>query len=158
MFVRFRSGYALADVGRMDAQKLFLSSLASQLKSSMTASRAIDLACSCFGKVKTDLTLRECVSCVKSLMSVELSSMHMATLPGASAEPQGGGAWYYILSHDGCESAIGNYLADGEYVGFDNPEQFTDSKREPIEEIYRRNISPGPYTFMGLMEQGVEVE
>lgn len=135
MFVRFRSGYALADVGRMDAQKLFLSSLASQLKSSMTASRAIDLACSCFGKVKTDLTLRECISCVKSLMSVELSSMHMATLPGASAEPRGGGAWYYILNRAATEQLLTDTF--GQHVAFDPDGVFTNAKKSGYEAIYR---------------------
>jgi LCP family protein required for cell wall assembly len=145
MFVRFRSGYATADLGRMDAQKLFLSSLAKQLKSSLTPGRAIDLACASLGKVKTDLSLRECVSCVKGLMNVELDSMHMATLPGASVKPKAGGAWYYILNRAATEQLLAATF--GQTVAFDPDGVFNNARKSEYGAIYHASAEKyAPHT------------
>ena len=158
MFVRFRSGYAQADVGRMDAQKLFLSALASQLKSSMTASRAIDLACSCLGKVKTDLTLRECISCVKLLMDVELSDMHMATMPGASVTPKSGGAWYYVLNRAATEQLLTQ--AFGQTVAFDPDGVFNNPKKSDYGAIYHADAAqylPRTHSAQEMMDGTLDI-
>lgn len=44
-FVRYRRGYALGDLGRIDAQKLFLSAFITKLKGSINPSTAIKMMC-----------------------------------------------------------------------------------------------------------------
>ena len=142
MFVRFRSGYASADLGRMDAQKLFLAALAKQVKSTLTVSKAAELAVNCFGKLKTNLTLRECMSCVRSMMDLELESIRMSTLAGDSATPKAGGAWYYILNRE----AAGIQLEDafGKVVTFDPERVFTNSSNSAYQSIYNAPASRYP--------------
>lgn len=135
-FVRFRSGYALADVGRMDAQKLFMSSLAKQAKENLTLGQTVNLVCKCFGKVKTDMKLSDCVECVKHLRAVGMSSLHMATLPGASARTNGNsGAWYYILN----QAATAQLLAKtmNAEQPFDPDGVFTNAQKNAFDAIYR---------------------
>jgi anionic cell wall polymer biosynthesis LytR-Cps2A-Psr (LCP) family protein len=134
MFVRYRSGYTRADLGRMDAQKLFLASLAKQMKSTLTFKRAAELACSCFGKVKTNMTMRECVSCVRMLMDVELDAIQMATLIGEDVRPREGGAWYYILNRASARAQIEQML--GLCGEFDPDGVFTNPKKSEYQRIY----------------------
>lgn len=149
-FVRFRSGYALADVGRMDAQKLFMSSLANQAKEKLTLGQMMNLACRCFGKVKTDMKLSDCLECVKQLRSVEMSSMHMATLPGESARMNGdSGAWYYILNKAATEQLVQSTLKAEQ--PFDPNGVFTNTKKSAFDRIYS---APGErYSVHGYTAQ-----
>ena len=157
-FIRFRSGYLRADLGRMDAQKLFLASFAKAFSERVSVSELPRMLLMSVGHLKTDVRFDTMLSMMTEMRQLSADSITVFTLPGEEYQSEYSGAWYYILSHDGCESAIGDYLADGEYVGFDRGGLFTDRKRAAIQQIYQRNIPPVPYTFMGLMEQGVEVE
>ena len=160
MFVRFRSGYALADVGRMDAQKLFLSALAKQAKENLNAVQTVNLVCSCFGKIKTDMGLDDCISCAKALRQVELSNMHMATLPGASARTEGNsGAWYYILNRDATSQLLAR-TAGGSADGFDPSEKFTDRSKRAFDAIYRSSADScktKDYTAEGTLGGEIDI-
>ena len=136
MFVRFRSGYAEADVGRMDAQKLFLSSFARDAKQNLSLAQTVNLVTYCFGKVKTSMGLSDCLRCAKALRQVDLSDMHMATLPGKSARAGGNsGAWYYILNRQAASDMLAK-VADGRRDAFDPGEVFNDSKKSAFDRIY----------------------
>lgn len=135
-FVRFRSGYALADVGRMDAQKLFMSSLAKQAKEKLSLGQTVNLVCKCFNRVKTDMNLSDCVECVKHLRAVGLSSLHMATLPGESARTNGNsGAWYYILNQQATEKLLGQAMTAER--AFDPNGVFNNAQKSAFDRIYR---------------------
>ena len=139
MFVRFRSGYASADLGRMDAQKLFLAALAKQVKSTLTVSKAAELAANCFGKLKTNLTLRECIGCVRAMMDLELQAVSMTTLAGESATPKSGGAWYYILNREAATAQLKD--AFGEADAFDPEGVFTNASNSAYQSIYNAPAS-----------------
>lgn len=139
MFVRFRSGYASADLGRMDAQKLFLAALGKQVKATLTLPKAFELASGCFGKLKTNLSLRECIGCVRTMMNVELSSVSMSTLAGQSATPKAGGAWYYILNREGAQAQLSQ--AFGTEVTFDPDRVFTNASCASYQDIYNAPAS-----------------
>ena len=139
-FVRFRSGYALADVGRMDAQKLFMSSLAKQAKEKLSLAQTVNLVCRCFSKVKTDMKLNDCIECVKHLRAVGMSSLHMATLPGESARANGNsGAWYYILNREATELLLDKTV--GVQKSFDPSTVFTNPKKSAFDAIYRASAN-----------------
>ncbi len=157
-FIRFRSGYLRADLGRMDAQKLFLASFAKAFSERVSVSELPRMLLMSVGHLKTDVRFDTMLSVLTEMRQLSTDRITVLTLPGEEFQSEYSGAWYYILSHDGCETAIGDYLADGEYVGFDRFGLFTDSKRAAIKQIYQRNIPPVPHTFMGIMEQGVEIE
>ena len=136
MFVRYRSGYAMADLGRMDAQKLFLAALAKQAKETLTTAQTVNLVCRCFGKIKTDMGLADCVTYAKQLRSVKVSALDMATLPGSSARENGqSGAWYYVLNRAATEQLLRDTVGlTGE---FDVKGVFTDAQKKEFHEIYR---------------------
>ncbi len=134
MFVRFRSGYASADLGRMDAQKLFLAALAKQVKATLTLPKAVELASGCFGKLKTNLSLRECIGCVRTMMNLELDAVQMSTLAGQSATPKAGGAWYYIVNRESAQKQLSE--AFGKEITFDPERVFTNASCDSYQNIY----------------------
>ncbi len=135
MFVRFRRGYALADIGRMDAQKLFLSALARQVKENLTPTQMVEMIGRSFGKVKTDMGLWDCVACAKLLRRVDLSAMHMMTLPGSSARTQGNsGAWYFILNREATAQVLSERM--GSTGEFDPDGVFNQAARSSFNRIY----------------------
>ena len=160
MFVRFRSGYVTADVGRMDAQKMFLSALAKQVKQSMSTKQMLSLVCRCFGKVKTDMTLGDCLLCAKQLREIELEHMHMASLPGASARAGGNsGAWYYILNREATAALLSERMqADGT---FDPGGRFNDSRKKAFDDVYRASgerYRVQDYTATRVLEGDVSIQ
>ena len=160
MFVRYRSGYALADVGRMDAQKLFLSALAKQTKEGLTLKQTLALVYRCFGKIKTDMSLSDCLALAKQLRSVELENMHMATLPGASARTGGNsGAWYFILNKQATALLLSERLDATEE--FDPNGVFTDRGKQAFDSIYRSSahqFHTQDYTAERVLEGDVSIQ
>lgn len=80
-FVRFRSGYVQGDLGRVNAQKLFLSAFFESLKN-CGVSNAATLASEVFDNVTCDLSVGDIVFFAKKLMAADLSGITMQTLPG----------------------------------------------------------------------------
>ncbi len=156
-FVRFRSGYARADLGRMDAQKLFLASFAKAFAEKIGPGELPETMLLAMRYVKTDVRLDTVIALASALRKLPSDSITILTLPGEEVQSEYSGAWYYILSCEGCAEAIGQYVG-GEITDFDKNGLFTDKTRESFDEIYRRKISAQPYTFEGLMKDGVPME
>ena len=93
-FVRFRHDYLQGDLGRVNAQKLFLAAFFAKLKS-CSLSALPDIAEAVFENVTTDLSLSDTVFFAKKLISADLSGMTMQTLPGQVANT---GISHYIMN------------------------------------------------------------
>lgn len=112
MFVRFRSGYVQGDIGRVQAQKIFLSALLKQIKNGLTITtvpRVVSAGCS--NLITTNLSLAESGFFVKELLSVDLSKTALMTLPGWDARANvDSGAWFYILARADTFSLVNMYF------------------------------------------------
>lgn len=80
-FVRFREDYNQGDLGRVNAQKMFISAFFTKLKS-CGAANAASIAEEVFDNVTCDLELGDVVFFAKKLMTADLSGITMRTLPG----------------------------------------------------------------------------
>ncbi len=111
-FVRFRSGYMQADLGRVNAQKIFLTALMQKLKSSFSLANAGTLtkvAEEVFKNLHTDLKVSDILFYAKFLMEVDLADMHMTTIPG-NAEYGANGHSYYIINRAATLDVINQYF------------------------------------------------
>ncbi len=99
-FVRFRSDYIQGDIGRVDAQKIFLTALFKQLQTNLTIGTIPKIAEQMIKHVTTDLSLDEIVFYAKELLSVDLTNVSMMTLPGMDARSSGGGSYYVMRRAD----------------------------------------------------------
>ncbi len=94
-FVRFRSGYATADLGRENAQKQFMAALFSKMKSSISLSNVSmisQLAGEIISNVTTNMSVADVIFFAQSALECDVSSMNMMTIPGNLASS------YYVLN------------------------------------------------------------
>ncbi len=96
-FVRFRSGYLEGDIGRISAQRLFLTALANQVKTKLDLSSAVSIAKTALQYVTTDLSVAEIGYFAKNAFSVDLEKVTFTTLPGGGVINPDTGASYYVM-------------------------------------------------------------
>ncbi|MBO4980225.1 MAG: LCP family protein [Clostridia bacterium] len=156
-FVRFRSGYVRADLGRMDAQKLFLAAFAKAFSAKIGARDLPETLLLAMRYVKTNIRVDTAIALVSGARRLPSESITVLTLPGEEVQSSVSGAWYYILSREGCAEAIAQYVG-GEITDFDREGLCADKSRAGFYDIYQKKISAVPYTFDGLMRDGVAIE
>lgn len=105
--IRFRSGYVNADLGRLDAQKLFLQAFAKQCKH-LTPVQMIQVLSLVFTHVQTDLDWLEAIRVGGLLLEFDAESIPMATLAGESIQGNSG-AWYYVINKSRAFRMVNEY-------------------------------------------------
>ena len=156
-FIRYRSGYLRGDLGRIDAQKLFVASfLKAFLEKSDTGDlpRAAMLAAK---YLRTDMRVDTLVALTGIVKRVSPADVTLLTLPGEEVQSQYSGAWYYVLSQSGMREVIERFLG-AEESDFDPERRFVDQKRSSFREIYEKNIPPEAYTAEELLGGGLQIE
>ena len=140
MFVRFRSGYVQGDIGRVNAQKIFLTALFKQFKNNLTISTIPTIAEQLIKYVTTDVVLTDIVFYAKELLKVDMENVSMMTLPGTDARSSTTGAWYYVMHRADMLDAINKYFnvynKDVTDELFDADHVFTDEDYDTFADIY----------------------
>ena len=98
-FVRYRAGYVNADLGRLDAQKLFLRAFAQRCRD-LNGQDYFRLAGASLTGVQTDIGIAEAVRLGSILRECDPETVPMQTLAGQAVKGQSG-AWYYVLNREG---------------------------------------------------------
>ncbi len=148
-FLRFRSGYANADLGRMDAQKQFLQAFmqkCTQVKPTVLLQAVGKL----FPRMQTDLPLPTAIGLVNRVTNHEIAEVTVITAPGEAVQGTSG-AWYYSL----CKAAMirtinaclfplspideGTFDKNGVFDRVDHPE------------FHRIYTSPDPTSDVGIL-------
>ncbi len=80
-FVRFRYGYTNGDLGREDAQKIFMSAFIKKAKETVTISKLTEIGQILVDNVYTDLTVSDVVYFGKNLLNIDMSKIKMKTIP-----------------------------------------------------------------------------
>ena len=98
-FVRYRAGYADADLGRINAQRIFLRAFVKKCNT-LSAKEKIELAFSVLTSVQTDIDLPSLVRMTAILGSLDADAIPMVTIPGQAVQGTSG-AWYYSINRQG---------------------------------------------------------
>lgn len=107
-FIRYRSGYLNADLGRLDAQKLFLRAFV-QKCASLTAGEKLRIVLSTLLGLQTNLDLPAAIRMTKLFGTVQADSIPMGTLAGQAVQGRSG-AWYYSLNRAGAVRMLNEFL------------------------------------------------
>jgi len=107
-FVRFRAGYVNADLGRLDAQKLFLKGFAAKCVS-LSSGQTMQMLSMAMTKLQTDIGLPAALRVMELLRRCDPDQISMATLAGQAAQGNSG-AWYYIVNREGGRNMVNEYL------------------------------------------------
>ena len=162
-FVRFRSGYVNADIGRMDAQKIFMSALLKKIKSSFNFDTIVKLA----NQVIENVTLEniptlDIVSYARSLLSIDLGNIKFISMPGLNA----GGEynWYHVMIRKNMHKIINEnfniYDQDIPEYLFDVNRVFTSTEHFPkLNELYTKQDYAGDegYSAQDVNDKGIPI-
>lgn len=110
-FVRFRSGYATGDIGRIGAQQLFFSALADTFLDKGIVTKVPSLAKVVSENMETDLTIPEMIWFFKQAQGMNKDSIEMFILPGTADYYDG--LSYYIPSESGIVELINSKFMRG---------------------------------------------
>lgn len=143
-FVRYRMGYANADIGRGNAQKLFIAAFIKKLKSSISDVSVLkNLAANVINYVDTDITVNDIFYFgkyflgISSEKSVDMSNIQMMTMPGIPKSYNG--ASYYIMNKAAVAELINSNfnIYDFDIISsFDSKKVFVAENISAIRDLY----------------------
>ncbi|MBE6715107.1 MAG: LytR family transcriptional regulator [Ruminococcaceae bacterium] len=138
-FVRFRSGYVMADLARGDAQKMFMTAFVEAVKKNISVSSVSGIANAILDNVKTDMTLSEIVDIGKNFVNIQLSDITMLTLPGEACMSDSGASFYVINRESAAmllDESYNIFEEDIEIESFDKAGMFVNENDGNMLEIY----------------------
>ena len=160
-FVRFRSGYVQADLGRVNAQKIFMTALFSKVKStvkSVDVATLNDLAGEIKNNVSTDMTPSDILYFAKLALKIDLEDISMLTLPGTVSGS------YYVMNRAATLDAINNYFnvysKDISDKIFDKNRAFCDTGNDYMSAVYYddpANVLDGVYTGDSINDDSIYI-
>ena len=113
-FLRFRSGYVNADLGRMDAQKRFIAAFVERC-SKVGATSLKSMIWRLFPHAETDIPIHKAIALARLLPQCNAEDLPMMTAPGEAVRGVSG-AWYYSLNREGMIGAIRTCLLPKDYT------------------------------------------
>ncbi len=148
-FVRFRSGYVMGDLGRIDAQKLFLNSLFLKLSDGVSLPLLFKLASAFQNRIITDLKLLDLLSLyIDAINSKCEKSVCYVTVPGCPAE-NSKNVSFYILNRKSAAEIAKKYMNATE--SFDTDKLCLNMSEPEFVQIYEDNaIAYREYTNKSL--------
>ena len=93
-FVRFRSGYVQADIARMDAQKIFMTSFFKKLLSFSSITKIDEIVNAVYKNLDTDMSLENILAFVRPALGVDMSEITMLNIQGVAYNK----GMYYALN------------------------------------------------------------
>ena len=154
-FVRYRKGYLRADIGRIDAQKIFVSAFAKKLIEKTEAKDILPLSKMAMRYIKTNLPISNLVSLGRAMCQISPENICFATMPGEEVKSPKSGAWFYVLSKSGCAKLVESIGAKSE---FDKSHVYSDESRAEFEEIYNREMEARIYNAVDIDGEGIEIK
>ncbi len=140
-FVRFRSGYINADIGRQDAQKIFMTAFLKRVQETISVNTVAKITEQAIKNLTTDMTITDAAYYAKEALSADLSNINMMSLPGEAIYANG--ISYYVLYRNSTLDIINKYFnvynVDISDEMFDRDLLFTDKNSPKIENIYRND-------------------
>lgn len=134
MLVRYRSGYARGDLGRLDMQKQFLMALFTKLKETVNVTNAYGIAREILPYVETDVDIGMAVALGLKALRVDDEDIRFITLPGEEATGNSG-ASFYVMDAKAAESVIEEYFTKDDIL-IDPERLFRHQSNEYFWKIY----------------------
>ena len=154
-FLRFRASYVEGDLGRIDAQKIFLAAFFEKISSEMSPSLIIKLTEAANG-VETDLDVSDMLSMGVRCIGVGKKDIGFVTLPGREAVATESGAWYYVLSKASVEELLTHRF--GAKDSFDREGIFYNGKYKSFADIYDGYEEYSVTDLEDIAKNGIDIQ
>ncbi len=133
-FVRYRADYLQGDLGRLDAQKLFLAALLREALDGRSPMKLVRLATAMLADVETDLGFSDILMLSGAAMELSSERILFVTAPGSDVRGKNGGS-YYVLSAKAMDELLRSHFGKEE-EGFDPVGYFLNGDNPQFREIY----------------------
>jgi anionic cell wall polymer biosynthesis LytR-Cps2A-Psr (LCP) family protein len=138
-FLRYRSGYASGDIGRLDAQKLFLNALVDKLVKMKDVSAYFTLFKTVRSLCETNIKEQDIITIGLKCSKNKEGKAYYVTAPGEAVRAEESGAWYYILTREATSELLGSRFASAnDKKDFDNANKFVDKRVKSFYDIYNK--------------------
>lgn len=107
-FIRFRYGYAAADIARIDAQKIFMTAFIKKLMSLDGIMNINDLVKEISANLNTNISLSDTLYFATNALDLDLTKVVMLTMPGTPQYVSN--VSYYLVNKQGLLEYINTYL------------------------------------------------
>ena len=137
-FVRFRNSYVNGDLGRQDAQKLFMTAFMDSFKSKVSITNVTPIVSTILDNLTHSFKLSDTIYFVKEAMQIDFSNITMFTAPNTPHTYYGGS--YVILHRNALYKVVNEYFnlfdTDIPDESFDKDKNFTLTSDATINSIY----------------------
>ncbi len=138
-FIRYRAGYIRADLGRVDAQKIFLSAFIKRVQEGLTLPEILSVGDTLLTHTVTSLGVTDLPSLAVAALSVPLPSIRMVTAPGEITST----GRYYVLNREGMTVLTTAYFCP-KAKGFDPRRFFCGHHNDEIIGLYGHRYEAKP--------------
>ncbi len=138
-FIRYRDGYIRADLGRVDAQKLFLAAFIKRVQEGLTLPEILSVGETLLTHTVTSFGVTDLPSLAVTALSIPLSSISMVTAPGEITST----GRYYVLNREGMTVLTAEYFISTKN-GFDPNRFFCGHHNDEIIGLYGRRYEAKP--------------
>lgn len=156
-FLRYRSGYVTGDLGRVDAQKLFLNAFVKRLgeiKNLSTLVSLFKLTCSGDTNINEQALVSIGTKCAKN----KGGTLRYLTAPGKAVQTEQSGAWYYVLSERSMtEVLMAHFGLSSSEKDFDKDNKFVDNQNKSFYDIYNGRCEYRLYTADDLENNEINI-
>ena len=151
IFVRHRRSYITGDLGRLDAQKIFIDGLYNTVTKKIEYDTLFDALSSIRKGLITDFsTIDFVVMILKHSSKFKDTEITYLTMPGEAIKDSDG-IWYYVLNKNSTDAVISKHLFSNRT--FDEKRIFTNKEKPSFEDIYNRHsVSWQEYTSNSIKD------
>ncbi len=144
-FLRYRAGYATGDIGRLDAQKLFLNAFFARLSEHNDPILFYNLFRLLSKNCETNIREQDILSKGIKLGGKRDMKVFYMTAPGEAVQSEKSGAWYYILSSSSVGELLNERFSSAE-KDFDKDNKFVDKLVKSFYDIYEKRCEVKIYS------------
>ncbi len=138
-FLRYRSGYVTGDLGRVNAQKLFMAAFIERLDENKNPAKIYRLFKLVAQNCDTNIAEQDVMRILTVATRYTDGEVFYVTAPGEAIQSQNSGAWYYVLSRQSMSELLFNYFgANGGENNFDKDNKFVDKRVKSFYDIYEK--------------------
>jgi len=152
----------MADIGRMDAQKIFMTALMNKMKTNFNIDKISKIITQIANHVDTSMPPKLGVYFASQLLKIDFSNISMMTLPTTSAVNPNTGAIYEVLIRSETLSIINSHLnVYNQNIPdsiFDINRVFTDANQKHIDDAYHKKLNIAEEkTASEIFEKSIEI-
>lgn len=137
-FLRYRAGYATGDIGRLDAQKLFLNAFSKKVSEQNNPRLCLELFKLIMKNSETNIKEKDILSLAMKMSGKKDMKAFYMTACGEAVRSEKSGAWYYILSSASMSELLSTrFCADAKK--FDQDNKFVDKRIKSFYDIYKKH-------------------